>query len=380
MKRGHVVFDLRYAEEHYPGVGRYAVGLAAALLEARPHWPWRVLMPRRSERFDLGFVPLEARIAGAPPAPGPDQFRLGARLRELGAALYHSPYFLRPWNAGCPCILTVHDVIPLEDDGLRGAKRAIYRWLVADALRGARVITDTRAASAAIAQRFALERPPLVVAPGVHVAAAIAGEWPRWERPMLLAVGINKPHKNLATLVEALSLIPEARRPLLACAGPLDARYPDALDLGRRHGVERDVRALGQVPEERLASLYRSATMFVMPTRAEGFGLPLLEAMALGVPAIASDLPVLREVAGEAAQWAPAGDARAWAAAITSLLDDAPRRAHLAALGIERAKSFRYAAAAERLAAEYQALVPELAEASQGAMPLGRRGAGGGAR
>lgn len=379
MTRGAVVFDLSYAEEHYPGVGRYAVGLAEALLAARPHWPWRVLIPRQSARFDLGFVPAGARVPAAPPGPGAPQWKLGAQLRSLGAALYHSPYFLRPWNAGCACVVTVHDTIPLEPGGLVGVRRALYRWLVKDALRSECVITDTHAAREAIARQFPHARAARVVLPGVHVAAP-AEEWPKWERLTLLAVGINKPHKNLPTLIDALAQIPEMRRPLLLSAGPVDQRYPDLLELARQRGIERDVRALGLVPESRLASLYRSAAIFVMPTRAEGFGLPLLEAMALGLPAIASDLPVLREVAGEAALWVTADDARAWAAAITALLEDAPRRERMSTLGLARARRFSYAAAAEQLAAEYQALVPALAEKAGGVAPQREREAGGGAR
>jgi alpha-1,3-rhamnosyl/mannosyltransferase len=380
MKRRCVVFDLSYAEDHYPGVGRYAVGLAQALLAARPQWPWRVLMPRRSARFDLSFVPPAARVPAAAPAPGPGQFLLGARLRSLGATVYHSPYFLRPWNAGCACMVTVHDTIPLEPDGLRGARRAAYRWLLADALKSERVVTDTEAARGTIVKEFARELRPgaaiAVVLPGVHVSAG-GDAWPAWERPALLAVGINKPHKNLITLIEALALIPAARRPLLVCAGPVDARYPDASALARRFGIERDVRALGRVPEDQLASLYRSATAFVMPTRAEGFGLPLLEALALGVPAMASDLAVLHEVAGEAAVWVPADDARAWSWAITDLLADEGRRARMSALGLERARCFSYGRAAEALAAEYQALAPVLAANGLEGAPASEREAGG---
>jgi len=104
---GPVVLDLRYATAHYPGVGSYAVGLARALLAARPQWPWRVLVPRSQERFDLSFVPAAAREAGDAPGPGPAQGTLGARLRAAGAALYFAPYLLRPWGARCrawsPC-------------------------------------------------------------------------------------------------------------------------------------------------------------------------------------------------------------------------------------------------------------------------------------
>lgn len=394
-----LVFDLRHATVHYPGVGSYAAGLAQALIAERPDWPWRVLMPVGDGRFDLSFVPEAMRVtargaggvvaargaggaapardrAGAHPggsngsrAPSPfiGQWALGRTLRSLDAALYHSPYLLRPWGAQCPSIVTVHDVIPLEHPtGMSAPRRAAYCWLVRDALRATRLITDSAASRdsirAAFRNRFASARAsdPLVVYPGVRIEDR--GEpWPPWPRPALLAVGINKPHKNLETLVRALALIPRERRPLLLCAGPEDRRYSTATALAARHGVADDVRALGMVPEGRLAALYRSATLFAFPTRIEGFGLPLLEAMTLGVPAIASDLPVLREIAGDAAWLTPANDAQAWAQAIETLLGDELRRTSMAQHGMEQARRFSYAEAARALIREYEALVPELA-------------------
>jgi len=89
---GPIVLDLRYATAHYPGVGSYAAGLARALLTARPHWPWRVLVPRSSERFDLSFVPASAREAGNAPAAGPAQVALGAGngdvLKHIAARIH----------------------------------------------------------------------------------------------------------------------------------------------------------------------------------------------------------------------------------------------------------------------------------------------------
>ena len=395
-----LVFDLSYATSHYTGVGSYAVGLAAALLEAMPRWPWRMLMPDADDRFDLSFVPPAMRSAPVPaPTPLRGQLELGARLRELGAALYHSPYLLRPWRARCPSIVTIHDVIPLEHRaGMSAPRRAIYRWLVGDALGAACVVTDSASSRDALRTAFrGANRPPPArasapppgarrppadprgVYPGCRIVES-RESWPAWPRPAVLTLGINKPHKNLETLMRALSLIPRERRPLLVCAGPVDARFPDPRALAARHGVAEDVVSLGLVPEERLAALYRSATLFAFPTRIEGFGLPLLEAMMLGVPAIVSDLPVLREISGDAVMRVPAEDARGWADRIAVLLEDAPRRARFAELGRERARQFSYAAAARRLIAEYQTLVPSLAVPGDAGAPAGARGAGGGAR
>jgi alpha-1,3-rhamnosyl/mannosyltransferase len=399
-----LVFDLRYATTHYPGVGSYAVGLAEALLAARPGWPWRVLMPAADGRFDLGFVPSVARVAcKESPAPFRGQNRLAKLLRGMNAALYHSPYLLRPWGAKCASIVTVHDVIPLEHRAAMGEpRRMLYRWLVGDALGAACVVTDsvtshdsiraafpnaTRPAPSRDRERRAMRRPgsivrppadPLAIHPGCRVLES-AEAWPAWPRPALLTVGINKPHKNLETLVRALALIPSEARPLLVSAGPTDERYPDVATLAAWHGVSDDVVSLGMIPESRLDALYRSAALFAFPTRIEGFGLPLLEALARGVPAIASDLLVLREIAGDAACWAPASDPVAWASAIRALLSDAQRREALAARGLERARRFSYVEAARQILPEYEALVPELAGESHASGTAESRTSGAGA-
>jgi glycosyltransferase involved in cell wall biosynthesis len=358
-----LVFDLRYATPRYPGVGSYAVGMARALLEARPGWPWRFLLPRDASRFDLSFLPPGSARVWREPGFGLAQRALGRLLARLDAALYHSPYLIRPWDAPCPSIVTVHDVIPLEDPEAMGAmKRVVYRRLVRDALGAERVVTDTEVSRAAIRAAFPKSAAdPLVAHAGVHRWPEAGEPWPAWDRAAVLAVGINKPHKNLETLVRAVAAIPRERRPLLVCAGPVDPRFPAPAALAAEAGVAADVRTAGLVPEERLAALYRSATLFAFPTRLEGFGLPLLEAMSLGVPALASDIPVLREVGGDAARFVRPGDAAAWAAAIDALLADEPARRELAARGLARAAGFDYARAAEALAREYRALVPGLA-------------------
>ena len=352
-----VVFDLRYASAHYPGVGTYAAGLARALFAARPDADWRFLVPARDARFDLGFVPAAARVPAPPPAPPGEGFRLGARLRRLGAALYHSPYLLRPWNAPCPAVVTLHDVIPLERPAdLSPPRRALWRFLAADALRAAHVVTDSRASAAAIARAFAPARAPEVLLPGTPEREA-GPDWPAGERPAVVAVGINKPHKNLVTLVAALARLPRERRPLLVVAGPRDPRWPDAGALAAAAGIAADVRALGVVPEARLPGLYRSAAAFAFPTTSEGFGMPVLEAMREGTPVVCSDLPVLREAGGDAARYLPALEPAAWAAALAELLADPAARAALAAAGRARAAAFTWARAAAQALAGHDALL-----------------------
>ena len=115
----------------------------------------------------------------------------------------------------------------------------------------------------------------------------------------MLAVATDLPHKNLATLVDGVASLPPAERPLLAFAG----RGTDAgrlAALAAELGAAQDVRLLGGVGATELEDLYAAADAFATATRSEGFGLAVLEAMARGVPVACSDLPVLREVGGDA--------------------------------------------------------------------------------
>jgi alpha-1,3-rhamnosyl/mannosyltransferase len=114
---------------------------------------------------------------------------------------------------------------------------------------------------------------------------------------------------------------------------------------------------LGRVSEEELWSLYAGATLFAFPSRHEGFGLPVLEAMSQGTVVVASDIPAIREVAGGAARLVPPGDVEAWAAAIEALLADDAARSELAVAGRERARRFDVATSVKGIRGVYGELL-----------------------
>ena len=156
--------------------------------------------------------------------------------------------------------------------------------------------------------------------------------------------GNRLPHKNFERLLRAWALISKAERPKLVITGshgddPL-APLVAALDL------DDDVELLGWVAEDDLADLYRGASVYVFPSLFEGFGLPVLEAMARGCPVIASDIPVLREVGGDAAVYVDALDPTAIASAVCRVIGDQDVRAEFASAGRARAVSFTWARAA----------------------------------
>jgi glycosyltransferase involved in cell wall biosynthesis len=172
-------------------------------------------------------------------------------------------------------------------------------------------------------------------------------------RPIVLTLSAKRPHKNLPRLLDALGLIPRERRPVVVLPGyatPHEAelkRQAAALDL------EPDVRFVGWVSAEEVEGLYRCAACFVFPSLYEGFGLPVLEAMARGVPVACSNRASLAEVAGDAARLFDPENPQAIADAIEVLLRDRDEAARLRAAGLEQSKLFNWHATARGTLATY---------------------------
>ena len=118
-------------------------------------------------------------------------------------------------------------------------------------------------------------------------------------------------------------------------------------------GLEHSVRVLPYLDRRVLAAVYRRATVLLQPSAREGFGLPVLEAMASGLPVVASDIPALREVGGDAVAYCPEPDPAPWAARVIGLLDDPDQQARQRAAGLRRAAGFTWSAHGEQMARIY---------------------------
>lgn len=179
----------------------------------------------------------------------------------------------------------------------------------------------------------------------------------------MLFVGNPKPHKNLHRLIEAYAGLVRARGkaavpPLLLAGGRCEEHEEAALRARtRRLGIDDRVQFLGFVTAVELAHLYRSASMLVFPTLAEGFGLPIAEAMACGTPVVVSDRPVHREIAGEAGELVDPLAPAAIAAGIARLLDDRDLAARRGAAGIRLAARFSWRETALRTRAIYDGVL-----------------------
>ena len=270
--------------------------------------------------------------------------------RQLGADLIHSPSNLGPVRSKVPVILTLHDMVSFRHPEWVPARASggFLRWMIRGAaLNARRIMTDSEAARFDIHDILGIPEDRIAVVLLAGSTGVIPAGTER--RPdLLFSPGNRMPHKGMLTLLSALSLIPAARRPTLAVTASTatDPLRAQAAELGVSDYVEFN----GWISRSQLDRLYGETTIVVLPTRFEGFGLPMLEAMSHGAPVVCSDLPVLREVGGDAAVYVEPGSATALAVEIERVLADPELRASLAAAGSERVALFSW----EKTATEFE--------------------------
>ena len=363
------------------GARQRFVGLYGALFRLRPDHEFLIYEPTDC-RVGEWFADLPNVRAISTPLPSDSRWKrwaLGltywrrqlARDRlDLFEAL-HLPLIRAP---GCPTILTVHDARPVRVD-VPLLRRTLYRRILCQALRGADevvTVSDTmKSELAGIEPRAVLTTIYNGIDPG---SFQDGGEDARLLRQLsvpddfLLAVGHFEPRKNYASLIDSMVL--------------LRSRHPDLhlLIVGHDGGSLADTRAqiealdrservllLTHVDDVSLGALYRAARLLVFPSLYEGFGIPILEAMAAGLPMVLSDLDVFRELTEDKAAYFPAQNPAAMAAAIAQLLDSPSRRQAMADYGRRRVENFSFGALAceldklhERIAAAKPLAKPEL--------------------
>jgi alpha-1,3-rhamnosyl/mannosyltransferase len=370
----HVVVDGRVITPHFPGIGRYAYRLTEALSAAAPEDRFTVLLTegQRDDRFDLaalGRAPnLRRATVRAPVFSLATQWRVPPVVRSLAADVLHATYWLPPLRPGAPLVLSVYDLIGLQ---VRGAVPAARRLPLALALRlalrsAAAIVTLSEWSRTDIVRRFDLAPERVVVTPLAAEAAfrppaadAVAELRHRLGLPdrYVLYCGINKPHKNLSTLVAAWGRLAPSLAggdTALVLAGRWDRRY-DALRAEiAALGPSAPARVLGPVAEADLPALLGGAAVFAFPSRYEGFGLPPLEAMACGAPVVAAAASSLPEVVGDAGLLVDPDDVAGWRDALGAVLGDPARAEQLRAAGLARAAVFTWRATAERTLLAYR--------------------------
>ena len=368
-----VVLDARVSGDHFPGIGRVAVELGHALAreaEATGDVEVSFLVPPASAGRRAGALPPPHLEAADSPFSLAQHWSVPHLLAKSGADVYHSLFYLMPLRPGVPVVLTLMDVIPLVRPETQPAwKRAAFTLSLGAAIaRADRLVAISESTRRDVRERFGLApdrvravpigvdaRFAPVSVPAVDALRARLG----LARPYLLYVGSNKPHKNLPRLVEAFLAIAPSRPGIdLTVAGVWDPRYGEARERARAGGEDGTrVRFLGPVDDADLPALYSGALAFAFPSLYEGFGLPVLEAMACGAPVVCGDGSSLPEVAGDAALLVDARSTDALAGALARLCDDDALRADLARRGPARAAAFPWS----RTARAYLDLYREIA-------------------
>ncbi len=302
-------------------------GLRIAAVTRRPE-----LVPPGVEAVRLDGRSQELRLA----------WKLPRALSRLGAALAHTQYAV-PLRCPCPVVVTIHDLSFERDPGLMSRRdRLVFRTIVPRAARkAARVLTVSERTKRDLVELYDLAPERIVVTPnGVDPAygpSRACDDQSQAGAPYVLAVGAIQERKNQRA---ALAAAREAGLELVVVGPTKDERVADEL---RRGGARLE----GYVSTQRLAELYRGAACLVQASRHEGFGLPVVEAMASGTPVVTVPDPALIEVAGGASVVAPGPQ-----------LADGIRRAlaerdRLVSLGLERARAFSWEAAARATVAVY---------------------------
>jgi glycosyltransferase involved in cell wall biosynthesis len=377
MKR--IGIDVTSALTQGGGIGRYTRELIQALIAADKgetgceyhFFQARLVKPSAGELPDKPFIRRHAA-----PLNEAWLYRLWYRLRlplpvqwVTGKLdLFHSPDFvLPPIQGNIPTLLTVHDLSFVHyphtfTPALVNYLNRVVPWSVA---RASHILADSEATRQDLVQLWQVDPAKITVLySGVSHAfrpvtekkqlKATRRKYGLGDAPYLFSVSSIQPRKNFQLLIRAFKPIAAQWPHNLVIAGGKGWLYDEILAEVGRQGLDGRVLFTGFVDDGDLPALYTGATLFLFPSLYEGFGLPILEAMACGTPVVASNASCLPEVVDEAGRLLPPEDETAWTAVIHELLDDPAQRGRLAADGFLQSRQFSWSRAGRQLLALYQ--------------------------
>jgi len=359
-----IAIDARAVAEVPAGRGRVLRELLAALRERDDDHRYALLC-RRPGPVAGGLDERFTWVSADVPDPAWN-VQAGLRAARHGDVLLSSNSYLTAWFTTVPTAVVVYDLVPFVP-GAAAQRRAarIERATIRPALRRAgSLLCISRATERDLLERFPSASGKTALLPlaadarfgAEHPPDAIAAARRRHDlrERYVLGVGTLEPRKNLVRLVDAFTALPERVRADsdLVLVGP---RGWEADEIERRAGAA-GVRTLGYVDDGDLAALYAGCAAFAYPSLYEGFGLPVLEALAAGAPTVTSDRSSLPEVAGDAALLVDPTDTAALRAALERLLTEPELRGRLRARGKAQAARFSWAASAEALLSALAAL------------------------
>jgi glycosyltransferase involved in cell wall biosynthesis len=377
----NIAIDARWIFREISGIGNYTRQLIQELVRIDARNRYTILFD------DIGVARRTVRETEMENAPNFTAVRFGCGvfsplsqcllpsfLRRHKIAVYHTPNYMLPLAAFPPhrqgrtaCVTTIHDVIPLvfPDHAPRSRKTRLlplFRRLMQEVgRRSDAIVTVSNTSRDDIIRTLHLDPPGDRKVHVIHNGVSSQFR-PLPEKPAdaptrtILYVGRADPYKNLCTLVSAMEIVTNTSpTPVqLVIAGSPDPRYPEPQAVARRLGVESHITWTGYLPDDRLVQRYQAADILVHPSRYEGFGLQVLEAMACGTPVICSNGGALPEVAGDAAILVDPNSVTGLADQILRVLDNPALALDLRRKGLERVKAFSWRATAQQTLAVYQ--------------------------
>ncbi len=345
------------------GIHRYILGLIAHLPAADPRFKYTVFtgetapLPERDWQVKRTILSTERPATRIFWEQCIQPFSLG------GCDLLHSQAFVAPVLSNKPSVVTIYDLSFLRSpERFKWANRTYLRWFTGMSVkRASRVIAISHYTKKDIVRVYGISPDKIDV--------VYSGLDPQFARPtkqaieefrearglpekFILYLGTIEPRKNLSTLIRAYAKVRPAGVKLV-CAGGRGWMYEDVFQTVEELRLSRDVIFPGFLPEDELPLWYSAADIFVYPSAYEGFGLPVIEALACGVPTITTNATSLPEAAGQAALLVPPDDTTALAEALDGLINNPSQQADLAAGGPQQAMRFTWPEAARRTACVY---------------------------
>lgn len=352
------------------GIGRYAEALARHLADepdveltafVSRDAPEQLFVHPWSDRVQWASLPVG--LGSLPSTVAAQVALLPLAVRQRAIDVLHSPSGIGPWRlARCANVVTLHDLVwihhPEQWESRRAARSA--RVLATMTARGADlVITGSNAAQRDLVETLGLSPDSVTVIPhGVDrprvtpmAEFEVRDRIGLNDRPLILCVAQKRPYKNQEALIRSLPHLPEAGLVLPGTPTDYEAHLRR---LARELSVTEQVCMLPWVSEAELEGLYAVARCFALPTRFEGFGLPVLEAMARGVPVVCSNVWSLPEVAGDAALLVEPDDGAALTSALRRVLYDDELARRLSLDGLARARTFTWTRTARESIGAYR--------------------------
>lgn len=362
----HVAINAAFWNQPHTGSGQYTRQLVYHLNRLVSDLTITLVFPQAAGEPEPEAVPPSVNVSLVAVRPGNvgkvwfEQRQFPRACREVGATVAHVPYWGAPLQSPVPLVVTVHDLTTLLiPEYRRPFRNRLYNALVSASARGAsHIITDSEASKQDIIKHLHLPEEKIsriYLAAGSQFSSQDSGLLEmavlrKYDLPetYVLYLGGYELHKNVTTLLLAWTYVGQALGEdyplILAGRKPSEASdiYPDYDFYIEQLGIAEYVRWLGYVAEEDKPVLYRNAETFVFPSRQEGFGLGVLEALASGTPVVTTNASSLPEVLGDAGFAVDPDDARNMAGAIISSIIQDNLRAELRQKGIKQAAAFSW--------------------------------------